>query len=560
MINTDVLDRASLTAGPHPQRHGDWLGATLDFGLREGSRDKPTFRGAASATTATFVAEGPLGHTNRGSWLTSARWSYIDWLVRKLYPSIDGTLGFTDLQSKAVYDLNSQQQVQFVLVAGDASFVNENTSLANGIRTADSKSVLASAAWRYTKRTWLTTQRVSLVSNRFEDRGRVDQELGRGDARALAWRGDATWFIDQRWSTEFGGKSEWQHQNVTQRNFRLIGGSPQEQLISTSSLDANLTSAWGQIARRTARTGLSAGARVTRDAGVDLPSRPCALPAGCTAPKQPTTFTSAWLLGEHRMGSITFRASAGTSHQMPELEIQRALTVRRPERAGMGDVGAEGALSSGMYWQATVFVRREHNIIRPKGEARLSNNHAITESIFPEFSDTMTGRSHGLDLVVGRRAASGLSGWVGYTYAHTAYHDWGSVPEETFDGDFDQRHTFNIFVQERLSYRTAVSAKLRVGSNFPLVGYFQGSLDTLKLGAERNQIRLPTYARLDVRANRTYTFDRRRLTLFIEVVNATNHRNFGQAPGSITGSTFNAVNYTRKLLPFLPSAGILMEF
>jgi hypothetical protein len=226
----------------------------------------------------------------------------------------------------------------------------------------------------------------------------------------------------------------------------------------------------------------------------------------------------------------------------------------------MGDVGAEGALSSGMYWQATAFVRREHNIIRPTGEARLSNNHAITESIFPEFSDTMTGRSHGLDLVVGRRAASGLSGWVGYTYAHTAYHDWGSVPEETFDGDFDQRHTINIFVQERLSYRTAVSAKLRVGSNFPLVGYFQGSLDALKLGAERNQIRLPTYARLDVRANRTYTFDRRRLTLFIEVVNATNHRNFGQAPGSITGSTFNAVNYTRKLLPFLPSAGVLMEF
>ena len=136
MINTDVLDRATLTAGPHAQRHGDWLGATLDFGLREGSRDRATFRGAASATTATFVAEGPVGRSRRGSWLTSARWSYIDWLVRQLYPSIDGTLGFTDLQSKAVYDLTSQQQLQFVVVAGDASFLNENTSPANGIRPA----------------------------------------------------------------------------------------------------------------------------------------------------------------------------------------------------------------------------------------------------------------------------------------------------------------------------------------------------------------------------------------------------------------------------------------
>src|SRR5205807_2036476 len=140
----------------------------------------------------------------------------------------------------------------------------------------------------------------------------------------------------------------------------------------------------------------------------------------------------------------------------------------------------------------------------------------------------------------------------------TRYSD--RATNESFDGDFDQRHTVNIFVQERLSYRTAVSAKLRLGSNFPLVGYFQGAVDALKLGSERNQVRLPNYARLDIRANRTYTFDRRRLTLFIELVNTTNRGNLGQAPGTVRGSAFDAVNYTRKLLPFIPSLGVLMEF
>ncbi len=67
MINSDVLDRASLMAGAHPQRQGDWLGATLDFGLREGSRDRVQVRGAASATTASIVLEGPLGRGRRGS-------------------------------------------------------------------------------------------------------------------------------------------------------------------------------------------------------------------------------------------------------------------------------------------------------------------------------------------------------------------------------------------------------------------------------------------------------------------------------------------------------------
>ncbi len=79
----------------------------------------------------------------------------------------------------------------------------------------------------------------------------------------------------------------------------------------------------------------------------------------------------------------------------------------------------------------------------------------------------------------GRRPAS--PGWVSYTYAHTRYHD--RITGEDFDGDFDQRHTLNLFLQERLSYRMAISAKLRVGSNFPLVGYFQGSPDALSARA-----------------------------------------------------------------------------
>src|SRR6185295_8298617 len=128
---------------------------------------------------------------------------------------------------------------------------------------------------------------------------------------------------------------------------------------------------------------------------------------------------------------------------------------------------------------------------------------------FPVFSSTLGGRSRGVDVAFFRRGNSGLTGWIAYTYAHTHYTD--RVTGESFDGDFDQRHTLNVFVQERLSYRTAISAKLRIGSNFPLVGYFEGTLDDLHLGSERNQVRLPTYVRLDIRANRTFTFDRRRL-------------------------------------------------
>jgi Carboxypeptidase regulatory-like domain/TonB-dependent Receptor Plug Domain len=540
MINTDVLDRASLLAGAYPQRHGDWLGATLDFGLREGSRDRVRFRAAASATTASFVGEGPLGRGKRGAWLASIRRSYIDWLVRKVYPSIDATLGFTDAQSKFTYDLSPRQQIQLLAIAGDAGFRHDSASLANGIRRAKSQTALGSAVWRYARHSWLASQRVSFVASRFTDRGRADQQLGRGYGRSLLWRGDASWFLTSGWTVEAGARSEWQHQTITENHFVVAAGLPQLATAASSHNDTGLASAWAQVVRRTTIGGGSIGARVTRDT---LSGR---------------TVVSPWLLGERTLGPVRLRGSAGISHQFPELELQRGLPERIPERAEMVDGGLGGGLGHGLYWQATAFWRHETNVIRRSGEDRLVARALERESIFPLFASSLDGRTHGVDVAAGRRAAIGVTGWVSYTYSRTRDHD--RITQEDFDGDYDQRHTVNVFLQDRVSYRTAVSAKLRLGSNVPIAGYFEGPVERLRLGADRNTVRLPAYARLDVRANRTFTYDRRRLTLFLELVNVTGHDNLGQRPGLISGPDLDAVDYTEKLLPFLPSAGVLIEF
>ena len=156
-----------------------------------------------------------------------------------------------------------------------------------------------------------------------------------------------------------------------------------------------------------------------------------------------------------------------------------------------------------------------------------------------------------------RRAQTGASGWFSYTWAHTRHAD--ATTGERFDGDFDQRHTVNVFVQQRVSSRLRVSAKFRYGSNFPLVGYFQGTHDALALGTERNQARLPPYARLDLSGSRTFTYNRSRLTLFVEIMNVTNRDNYGPADGAIR-NTLAAVDFSERLIPLLPSAGLLLEF
>ena len=73
-------------------------------------------------------------------------------------------------------------------------------------------------------------------------------------------------------------------------------------------------------------------------------------------------------------------------------------------------------------------------------------------------------------------------------------------------------------------------------------------------------VRLPLYARLDVRANRTFTFERSRLTLFVEVMNLLGRDNGGQSDGFVVPGTLRAVGYVEGLLPRVPSAGLLFEF
>ena len=157
-----------------------------------------------------------------------------------------------------------------------------------------------------------------------------------------------------------------------------------------------------------------------------------------------------------------------------------------------------------------------------------------------------------------RRATSGLTGWIGYTWAHTRQHD--TLTGESFDADIDQRHTLNVFALQELSYRMTVGAKLRIGSNIPLVGYFTEQDGTVYCSAPRATTCDSRVTRAWMCAsNRTFTFDRRRMTLFVELMNATGYDNIGQHHGLIRPN-FEAFGWAEKLIPFVPSAGILIEF
>jgi hypothetical protein len=541
MINSDMLAGASLLAGPQPERDGDWLGSTLSFPVREGSRDRTGMRLSVSGTSASVVGEGPLGKSHRGSWLLSGRKSYIDWIVRKVDPEIESTLGFTDSQGKLVFDLTEHQQLQFMFVAGLAALDSPQETSANGLNRAASHGGVAAFTWRHTGEHAIYTSRLAFTDNTFRNTGALTQVLGSGTTRERIWRGDATWLLSDQWTAEAGLKAEAASDHTTLQNFSLSKGVPILRLTDDGTRRSTATGGWGQLTWRGKTSGVSFGSRTTHD----------------TLTGQ--TVSSPWVLAESKVGIFLLRGGAGGSHQFPDLDAQiGAASPLQTASARSVDASIAQVIGRAWSWQITGFARHDDHILREVGDDAILNGTRVVALPFPEFASSLSGPTRGLDLIVSRRAPTGVNGWIAYTYAHTRYHD--GTTGESFDGDFDQRHTLNVFLEERISYRFAINGKLRIGSNFPLTGYFRGTPQALFLGSTYNAVRLPVYARLDLRANRTFTFTTRRLTLFVEVLNVLNRKNLGQLSGSINATTLAASGYTTGLIPRIPSAGLLFEF
>ena len=94
LVNSDILESATLLSGPHPQRLNSHLGSRLDFTTRDGSRDRLTVRGLISASAASTVWEGPLGSGKKASWMVAVRQSYLDWLLRQIDSTTGATFGY----------------------------------------------------------------------------------------------------------------------------------------------------------------------------------------------------------------------------------------------------------------------------------------------------------------------------------------------------------------------------------------------------------------------------------------------------------------------------------
>ena len=559
MFNSDALGEVALLPGSYPQRLGRHSGAHVDLTAREGSRDDTRARASLSGTSAAFLAEGPIGRS-RGSWLASARRSYLDYLVKRLDDEAF-SFGFGDAQTKLAYDITPRQQFEWLAVAGRSRFEEPPANLGvNDVAEAMSESWLSGVTWRYARSPRLVvTQRLYATGVDFRNTNPDGGILDTGRGTDLGWRADASIAANARWMFELGGDATRLSGGHEQR--RRFDGARSDAVVSQYEAHSAAASAYGLVRYvPSAVFSIAPGARIDYWAVTD------------------TVASSPWVNAEIAVGPRThIRAGAGVYRQFPELDqvfgIRGGGSGLRDERAVHLDAGVAHSLGHDTTVQLTWFARDESRVLWTPGAEprRLEDGSVQPGRGDAPWTNALEGRARGIEAVVRRVAPDRLSGWMGYAYGRLRYTVAGSG--ERFWADADQRHTITAFANYRVSNRTNLSGKIRYGSNYPIAGYvgeqprapgapalLGGGVPLFySLAEDRNTLRLPPYLRVDVRADRTFNWSSRRITLFAEVINLLNRTNVRNVPYGIdrSGRVFGP---TDSLMPILPSAGLVVEF
>ena len=502
MFTTQLLESATLRAGAYARTYGDRLGPQLELTLREGARDRVHVNGTVANTAATVVAEGPIGDA-RGSWIAAARQSLLEWPGEDLGSAVP-VFGFSDALGKLVLDVNAHHQVGLSLLAGRSRVdIDDEVESGSPIQPAAQTSV-ANLSWRsMIGSTTVLTQRGYLVRQELVSEPRISTDVvSLGTNEDMAYRASL----------------------VTKMPIGVLQSGAQVGRTTWQGTDAS-ASAWTRSgylnlqARAGNRLTIAPGLRVSGASHVSGVS------------------VSPWLLGELDVGRWTLAASTGMSHQYPEIGRAHRLPMpnpRLPETAIHADVSIRRQLTADVRWETTLYQRRERGILDRNGSR-------------------LAGSTRGFELVVERRSTTGLTGWGAYTYGRARHMD--AERGETFWADFDQRHAMAAFGMYRWPDSTTVGATLRIGTGVPIPGYLSSRGEELFIGERRNAVRLSTYSRFDVRADRAFRVGDRGLHAFVEVVNVLNRSNTAAARGTF-GFGGEAFGFVERLTPRRASAGV----
>ncbi len=556
LLTSETVEEMKLLPVAYPVKYGDAIGAALDIHTRDGSfARRPMFRVSIGMANTEVLGEGGLGRSKRGSWLASARKSYLGYLLQNRLHQNYVDVGFYDAALKLTYDVAPNHNLNLYVLGGhsDATEIPAGGGLTIGeFKTGATDFTIARAGWR-----WSVTHHLLLDTHA----AYIRQPNNTRDpfGHILTTNGYSEWLgggrVSWSWNRESVLESGWTLRRLRDVGYAALYDTSTGQQEQFNISDGVALRNTGYVQHSTAfldnRLHLTGGVRW--DAMQNIGTHPFS-----------------------EQGSIAFRAASrtvlqfGAGHyaQMPTLQQPNCfLADPMPDRSTHFTAAVEQRLEESTRLQLQFFDRQNEQFLALHQGYSCSSSQIVGGSHLYQRN-----YSRGAQVVLQRRSSNRLSGWLGYTlvFARQRYYSitLPQIPDVAlyFDTPYyptleDQRHSLHLFASYRLKPTLNLSGKLQYGSGFPvpsgLFGFVNGQYVSLGL----NETRLGAYQRLDVRADKDWAFRRWKLTLYGEVLNLTNHDNLRYVQtGAIDVQTGKATVITEQGLPITPTAGLVFQF
>lgn len=597
VFNADAIKNVNLIKGGMPAQFGGRLASVLEVNMNEGNNQRFAAEGGIGVLSSRLTLEGPIVK-DKGSFIVSARRTYIDLLMKAFVPESSNFFGssyfFHDYTAKLNYRLSKRDKIYISGYFGKDNFVFNNVKDDFKVEMpwGNATGVIR---WNHVfgEKLFMNVSGVftdyNFQFNSAQDEFRFNLYSG---VRDFGGKVDFSYYPAPRHEVKFGTAYTYHIFTPTsvsaesgdvvfntgdvQRIYGQEGGVYIQDDFSINEwwkINAGLRYSWyqhlGPFERYVSQPGQVSDSSIIygKNEGIKFYDG--------WEPRISTRFLlrdkSAIKAGFNQVTQYVHLASLSAVSLPTDIWFP-STDIAQPQRGWQASLGYFRNFMKGMFETSVeVYYKGMRNLIEYREGALPQDNVNDNPDNLLVFG---TGRSYGVEFFV-RKNLGKLTGWIGYTLAKTE-RLFPDLQPTYFPARYDRRHDLSIALTYKLSDRWTFGGVFVYASGntmtLPVSWYLNGEQIMYEYG-ERNSTRMPAFHRLDFSAT---WYDkptkmkrdketgevvevkkRFRSNISMSVYNVYNRQNpyfvYVDTDGSPTGGDFQIDLKQVSLFPIIPS-------
>ena len=565
MLNVDFIRDVNFYSGGFSTVYGDKMSSIMALSFREGNRDE--FDAQLDLHFAGFggVAEGPISN-GKGSWLISARKSFLDFIVNAIGEDPNSVPNYGDIQGKLVYDISQHHKLTLLNILGidkissDRDYAVENEE--NMYMNFNMMQNTAGINWRYLwgqngysntsiSHTIVKGDYLSYDTRTFRETG-IEKKLYEflPVEQEIKFRNVNYYILHPSHKLNFGIEIKHilnRHDDYFGENKDALGNPIEafqvdEKLIA-SKLFGFIGYNWQPITKLTIEPSVRIG--------------------HFTYNKN-TTISPRFSFSYQLTNQTAINSSAGVFYQYLPLVLLRQNPLNKSLKTPLAYhfiLGISHLLSEDTRLTVEVYDKEYSHLPLDASQPTFSIiDQIVIDGIFHnpnQLTDNGRAFSRGIELMLQKKLAKNLYGMISASYFRSKYRDHYG---EWRNRSYDNRITFNIEGGYKPNNKWEFSLRWIYAGGRPYTPFnvnasqyaFQGVYDD----TQTNLLRMPDYHSLNIRFDRRFHFSGSNLIFYLSVWNTYGRKNLT----SFDWDEFKNEQSESRQWGLLPIFGLEFEF